>query len=102
VPTVVELAPDARGRNIMTLAASAADIGRSFIAPPGLPPERANALRAAFGQMVKDPEFIAESRRRGLDVEPLSAEAILKIVAEDLSMPADVIEGTRAIMENEK
>jgi hypothetical protein len=67
-----------------------------------LPPERANALRAAFGQMVKDPEFIAESRRRSLDVEPLSAEAILKIVAEDMSMSADVIEGTRAIMENEK
>ncbi len=52
--------------------------------------------------MVKDQEFIAESMRRGLEVEPLSAEGILKIVADDLSMSADVVEGLRAIMEPEK
>jgi tripartite-type tricarboxylate transporter receptor subunit TctC len=101
-PTVVELAPDARAKNIMRLAASASEIGRSLLAPPGLAPERAAALRQAFALMVKDPEFIAESMRRGLEVEPLPPESILKIVADDLSMPADVVEGLRAIMENEK
>jgi tripartite-type tricarboxylate transporter receptor subunit TctC len=101
-PTVVELASDERGRNIMRLAASASEIGRSFLAPPGLPPERAAILQAAFAQMVKDPEFIAESNRRGLEVEPLAPDAILKIVADDLGMSADVIEGLRAIMEHEK
>ena len=40
-PTVVELAPDGRGKNIMRLAASASEIGRSFLAPPGTAPERA-------------------------------------------------------------
>jgi tripartite-type tricarboxylate transporter receptor subunit TctC len=102
VPTVVELAPDARGQNIMRLAASASEIGRSMMAPPGVPVERAAALREAFAQMMKDPEFIAESSRRGLDVEPLAPDAILKIVADDLSMSADVVEGLRAIMEHEK
>jgi tripartite-type tricarboxylate transporter receptor subunit TctC len=101
-PTVVELASDERGRNIMRLAASASEIGRSFLAPPGLAPERATILRQAFAQMVKDPELIAESNRRGLEVEPLAPEAILKIVADDLSMPADVVEGLRAIVEQEK
>ena len=101
-PTVVELASDTRGKNIMRLAASASEIGRSVLAPPGLAPERADALRQAFAQMVKDPDFIAESNRRGLDVEPLPPDAILKIVADDLSMPADVVEGLRAIMEHEK
>ena len=69
-PTVVELAPDARGKNIMRLAASASEIGRSFLAPPGLPAERAAVLRAAFARMVADPEFVTESARRGLEVEP--------------------------------
>jgi tripartite-type tricarboxylate transporter receptor subunit TctC len=101
-PTVVELATDARGKNIMRLAASASEIGRSFLAPPALPAERAALLRTAFAQMLKDPEFIAESNRRGLEVEPLAPEAILKIVADDLSMSADVVEGLRAIMEHEK
>jgi tripartite-type tricarboxylate transporter receptor subunit TctC len=102
LPTVVELATDTRGKNIMRLAASASDIGRSFIAPPGVPRERAVALQRAFAEMVVDPNFIAESKRHSLDVEPLSAEEIRKIVADDMSMSAEVVEGTRAIMESEK
>jgi tripartite-type tricarboxylate transporter receptor subunit TctC len=102
VPTVVELAREERGKNIMRLVASASDIGRAIIAPPGVPAERAEALRAAFAQLVKDPDFIAEAKRRGFEVEPLAAEDLLKIVADDLHMPADVVEGTRTIMEREK
>jgi tripartite-type tricarboxylate transporter receptor subunit TctC len=101
-PTVIELAPDERGKNIMRLAASASEIGRSVLAPPGVPPERAAPLRQAFEQMVKDPEFIAESARRGLDVEPISADAVAKIVADDMTMPADVVEGLQTIMETVK
>jgi len=101
-PTVVELAPDARGKNIMRLAASASEIGRSLLAPPGTASERVATLRQAFARMAQDPDFIAESVRRGLDVEPLPAEGILKIVMDDLNMPADVVEGLRAIMEQEK
>jgi tripartite-type tricarboxylate transporter receptor subunit TctC len=99
---VVELARDERGRNIMRLGASASEIGRSIMAPPGLAPERAAILRAAFEQVVKDKDFIAESSRRGLEVEPLSGDGILKIVDESLSMPVDVVDGLRAIMEPQK
>jgi tripartite-type tricarboxylate transporter receptor subunit TctC len=101
-PSVVELAPDMRGKNIMRLAASASEIGRSFLAPPGTVPERVAILRQAFARMVQDQEFIAESVRRGLEVEPLPPAGILKIVADDLSMSADVVNGLRAIMEQEK
>jgi tripartite-type tricarboxylate transporter receptor subunit TctC len=102
VPTVVELATDERGKNIMRLAASASEVGRAVVAPPGLPAERAAALREAFTKMVKDPEFTAESTRRNLDVEPLPADALRKIVADAMAMSADVVDGTRAIMEPEK
>lgn len=101
-PTVVELVPDTRAKNIMRLAASASEIGRSLLAPPGVAPEPLAILRQAFTQMVKDPDFVAESARRGLEVEPLPADRILQIVADDLSMPPDVVEGLRATMEREK
>jgi hypothetical protein len=52
--------------------------------------------------MVQNPELNAESLRRGLEVEPLPPDGLLKIVADDLSMSADVVEGLRAIMEQEK
>jgi hypothetical protein len=51
---------------------------------------------------MQDPELIAGSLRRGLEVEPLPPDGLLKIVADDLSMSADVVEGLRAIMEQEK
>jgi tripartite-type tricarboxylate transporter receptor subunit TctC len=102
VPTVVELATDERGKNVMRLAASASEIGRALLAPPGVPAERTAALRQAFEQMVQDPEFLAESTRRNLDVEPLPAADILKIVVDDMNMSAEVVEATRAIMETEK
>ena len=102
VPTVVEFARDERG-NIMRLAASASEIGRSIMAPPGLALERsAMLLRTAFEQVVKDKDFIADSSRRGLEVEPLSADGILKIVTNDLSMSVDVVDGLRALMEPNK
>jgi tripartite-type tricarboxylate transporter receptor subunit TctC len=102
VPTVVELAPDQRGKDIMRLAASAAGIGRAIIAPPGLPADRTAMLREAFARMVKDPDFIAESTRRSLDVEPLPAAALLAIVSDTMSLPADIIEATRGIAEPER
>jgi tripartite-type tricarboxylate transporter receptor subunit TctC len=102
VPTVVELAPDARGKGIMRLGASASEIGRSIIAPPGIRAERVAVLRQAFERMVKDPDFIAESARRSLDFDPLPADAIRKVVADDMAMPADIVAGARATLEVEK
>jgi tripartite-type tricarboxylate transporter receptor subunit TctC len=102
VPTVVELARDQRGKSIMHLVASASDIGRAIIAPPGLPPDRAAALRDAFARTVRDADFLAEARRRQFEVEPLAAAEIVKIVADDMRMPADVVEGARAIIQREK
>ena len=99
VPTVVELASDERGKNVMRLAGSASEIGRALLAPPGIPADRAAALRQAFEQVIADPEFIADSKRRGLDVEPLSADQIRKIVANDMLTPADAVAATRAISE---
>jgi tripartite-type tricarboxylate transporter receptor subunit TctC len=86
----------------MKLAASASEIGRSLLAPPGLAPERAHALRVAFEQMVRDAGFIAESQRRDLDVDPLPADEIVRIVLEDMNMSGDVVDGMRAITEPEK
>jgi tripartite-type tricarboxylate transporter receptor subunit TctC len=101
-PTVVELAADEQGRNVMRLAGSASEIGRALLAPPGVPADRAAALRQAFAQMIKDPDFIAESERRSLDVEPLAADEIGRIVADDMAMPAAVVDAMRAITEPEK
>ena len=96
-PSVVELMETPFDSNVMKLIVSGTVIGRAFMAPPGVPPDRLAALRGAFDKMVRDPEFIAESLKRGFEVEPMSGAELQKLVAEVMSMNEDVAKRTRDV-----
>ena len=70
--------------------ASGSAIGRSVIAPPGLPAERVGALRDAFQKMVKDPEFVAELERTNVELDPLPGATVEQLVVRTLNVPATV------------
>jgi len=55
-------------------------VARPYTLPPGTPKDRVQALRKAFEQTMKDAEFLADAKRLKLDVEPLTGEALDKIV----------------------
>src|SRR5215475_2512637 len=77
-PALLDFATDERSRRILGLLGSGPDIGRSLVAEPGIPPERAAALRQAFMATMQDGELIAEIKRRNLTLEPVSGEEIQK------------------------
>jgi tripartite-type tricarboxylate transporter receptor subunit TctC len=87
VPTLPELAVSDEGRAILRTIASTAEIGRSIIVGPGVPPERLAALRGAFAQMVKDPVFVAACGKRHLMLDPGSGEDMDAIVRETFALP---------------
>jgi hypothetical protein len=95
VPLLGEFATTERQRQIMRLVLSRQTMGRPFVAPPGLPPERAAALRTAFDATMKDPEFLAEAKARGQEVNPVNGAAIDKLLADLYATPKDVTEETR-------
>lgn len=70
VPLALELAKNPEDRALLELNDARLAIGRPFMLPPGVPPERIKALRSSFGQMVKDKDFIAdaEKEKRDLDI----------------------------------
>jgi len=81
VPVIYDLARDERQRQTLSLAFGTQEMGRPVVAPPGVPSEVLKALRAAFDDTMKDPEFLAYSARSGLEVtDPISGEAVQKIV----------------------
>jgi tripartite-type tricarboxylate transporter receptor subunit TctC len=96
-PTSVELMESDRDRAAMKLIVSPSAIGRALIAPPGIPPERLQALRAAFDAMVRDPEVLAEAKKRGVEVEPIAGAAMQNMIDDVLTMPPEVIERARAV-----
>ena len=95
-PTVLELMKNERDRNVMKLIASGMEIGRAFVAPPAIPQAFAAALRQGFAQMLQDADFLADARRRNIQIEPLAPDRLAELVKEAIGMPEDVMEQTRA------
>jgi hypothetical protein len=46
--------------------------------------------------MLQDPDFIADARQRSIEIEPLPADQLSKLVSEVMSMPEGVMEEARA------
>jgi tripartite-type tricarboxylate transporter receptor subunit TctC len=95
VPLIGDFAKSERERQILKLVLSRQTMGRPFMAPPGLPTDRAAALRTAFDQTMKDPAFIAEARARGQEVNPVSGQEIEALLTELYATPKDVVEETK-------
>ncbi len=68
-----------------------------FAAPPGLPPERAKALQAAFMAMCKDKAFLDDAAKIGVDISPLDGNGVLAMIARMAATPKDVIAHYNAI-----
>ena len=98
VPTAIELARDEVGKHALRVYAMKYKATYPFILPPGVPAERVAALRKAFMDTMKDEKFIEESRRIGVDVNPLDGAEISKIMREIDAAPADAIESLRKIL----
>jgi hypothetical protein len=96
VPLIADLATTDRQRQILRLVFSRQAMARPLLAPPGIPDDRKQALRAAFDETMKDPAFLAEAKQHGLEVNPVSGAEIDKLIEELYQTPADIIAEVRA------
>src|SRR5947208_16039773 len=92
VPFILDLARDDQQKRTIEFLYAGQGIGRPFVAPPDLPPERLKMLRDAFAAAMTDPEFIAEARRNKLDLEPEDGEHLAALVQKIYATPKPVIE----------
>jgi tripartite-type tricarboxylate transporter receptor subunit TctC len=91
IPTGRELASDPKVVALLDFAELPFFMALPFVAPPGLPPERAEALRAAFMAMCRDAAFLDDARKAKLDISPLDGEAVRALLARAAAAPADVV-----------
>lgn len=102
IPTIVELGKSDLDRQVLSFYASGAAVGRSFMAPPGLPADRVKMLRTAFDDMLKDREFLDEIDKAKAEFKPLSGEKLQELIASAANAPKEVIDKTRAYIQGEK
>ena len=96
-PTIVELADNAQAKEVLRFIASGSEIGRAILAPPNVPPERIDALRGAFAEMMQDADFIRASAQRKLEVEPMPGTELQQLVAAAMNVSPDVADTARRI-----
>ena len=91
MPLALDLAKTDEQRQILKVFLTSQEMARPFAAPPGIPADRKAALVAAFEKMLQDPEFIAETKKLRLDVNPMSGATIEKLLKEIYATPKDVL-----------
>ncbi len=92
VPSALDLVGDAESKQVMELILIRQEAGRPFAAPPGTPADRVAALRQAFEETLADPGFVAEADKIQLEIEPMTGEAIEKMLAKAYAAPKGVVE----------
>jgi tripartite-type tricarboxylate transporter receptor subunit TctC len=77
------------------LVGAASQLGRSLVGTPGIPQDRANAIRAAFEKGMKDPEILELAKKWKLDLDPISGQEMQETVTAILDTPQPVVELVR-------
>jgi tripartite-type tricarboxylate transporter receptor subunit TctC len=79
-PIIMEFAKSDLDRQALELLFTPQAVAWPLVAPPDVPADRVTILRRAFDATMKDKAFIAEAERLRIDVEPVTGEAMQKIV----------------------
>ncbi len=90
VPLLIEFATNEDDRNLLKLLSAPSTVGRPFFTTPDTLKGRVEALRLGFDATMKDPDFLEEAKRQGLDIEPSSGADLEKVVNDILSTPKAV------------
>ena len=99
VPTAVELAGDnAEAREVMRFWSLKYAMSYPLFLPPAVPPERVKLIRDSFDAMMKDPQFLAEAKRLAFEIDPLSGEAMTKLVAGIVAAPKSLTDRVGYLM----
>lgn len=101
-PTIWELmekerTPEASQR-LAKIVLAAGVFGRPVVGAPGVPAERVKILRDSFMKTMDDPEFVAEAKKRGWELNPVSGERLETLAKEVIVQPPEVIERMRRIL----
>lgn len=92
VPLVFDLARNADERQVLEFLYAGQEIGRPFVAPPDLPAERLKMLRDAFSATMKNADFVADTKRSKLELEPEDGEHLAALIRKIYATPRPIIE----------
>jgi tripartite-type tricarboxylate transporter receptor subunit TctC len=95
VPLVMDMASNARDKQVMKIIYSRQLWGRPFVIGPNVPAAKVAVLRKAFDDTMKDPKFLADVKKQKMELNWVDGKAIQAAIADVYSSPADIVEAAK-------
>jgi tripartite-type tricarboxylate transporter receptor subunit TctC len=100
VPVALDQIKDGDDHAAMKLILAQQQTGHPYLAPPGIPADRAQALQTAFSETIKDPEFVSAARDANLWLEdPMSASQVIDLIRNAYATTPAVINHAKSLLE---
>jgi tripartite-type tricarboxylate transporter receptor subunit TctC len=91
VPLLSELVSDPAAKKLVGFFTAPTALGRGVMTTPAVPADRVAMLRAAFDATMKDAKFLAEAKKRQLDIAPIPVAVLEKAVADAVDLSPDLV-----------
>lgn len=81
VPNILDMVTEKIDREAIELLLAPSEMGRPFVAPPGIPADRLAQLRGSFDKAMKDAAFLADAKKQQMEINPMTGgevEALMK------------------------
>jgi tripartite-type tricarboxylate transporter receptor subunit TctC len=98
VPSIFDYIKDEESKQKLNFLIYSIQLGRPFVAPPGIPDDRLDALRSAFAKTMKDPQFLAEAEKQGFDVTYQSGQQLEALVQRAYATPQKVVDQVQGMI----
>ncbi len=92
VPFVLDFARTDEQKQAIEFLYAGQGIGRPFVAPPDLPAPRLKMLRDAFDATMTDADFIADTRKSKLELEPEDGAHLTALIAKIYATPKPIVD----------
>lgn len=92
VPRFVDMVKPGIDRQMVEILESNFNVGQGFYVPPEVPKNIVNILRTAFNDMFKDPEFLAEAKKRHVPTFTRSWQQVEEAVRVGYASPKEATE----------
>jgi tripartite-type tricarboxylate transporter receptor subunit TctC len=99
VPFIQEMVSAKEDKQLLDMPIRPANVGRPFIVAASVDPKVRATLRAAFDATMKDPEMLADAKKMGLPIKPVSGVTAQKMVEEIYEIPQSVVDKAREILQ---
>jgi len=98
VPLIVDLAKTDEQRQLLKLIFARQVMGRPYLAPPGVPKDRADALRKAFMDTMNDKDFRADADKAKMEITPVPGDRLDALVKEIYATPKAIAQKAASII----